>query len=236
MRRVGVAAAASSTAMVVADLFAYFVYRNWRTDLASRIDQPAEREALRATAQLAPRGNGATGVAVTVLLVTSVAMVVLFVWWAVLVSRNRKSWYGPSEGFGGSRSPARWTREARLTAIRPLPVAAAAVVVLGVTTMSRLLGIMGEPWDGPTDRQIELEMGFVHGRMMLALAHAAGALSVVVVVVVTTRRHERRLRAEAIREKTARSKRRPASTAGTSPSPPPVPGPHDGREETPQTS
>ncbi|MFE2873941.1 hypothetical protein [Embleya sp. NPDC059259] len=194
IRHAGIAATTAAAAMVVADLFAYVVYRDWHADLASRIDQPAEREALRSTTQLAPRGNGATGVAVTVLAVTSVAMPVLFLCWAILVSRNREQWYGPSAGLGGRRSPARRTREARRTAIGPTPLIATAVVLLAATTMSRLLGIMGDPWIAPADEQIELEMGFVHQRMTLALAHAAGALSVAVVVVVTTRRHERRAR------------------------------------------
>ncbi|MFF7251457.1 hypothetical protein ACFZBU_47280 [Embleya sp. NPDC008237] len=38
-----IAAGVASAAMVVTDVFMYFVYRDWRADLASRIDEPAKR-------------------------------------------------------------------------------------------------------------------------------------------------------------------------------------------------
>ncbi|MFE3205353.1 hypothetical protein [Embleya sp. NPDC059237] len=188
----GIAAGAASLGVVVADVYAYFVYRDWRAGLASRVHTSVEPEALSTGARMVPRGNGATDAAASAVFVTSVTMIALVVWWTALVCRNRSAWYGPSRGFGVlCRSGHRRTGNAGRAGIGPAPVLVSAVGILVFTTLTRLLGLVGKDWSGPLDGQIRSEMGFLHSRMMLALAHAAGALLMAVVVTATTRRHLR---------------------------------------------
>ncbi|WP_143658308.1 hypothetical protein [Embleya scabrispora] len=211
----GIAAAMASLAVVVADVYAYFVYRDWRTDLASRVHTWVEPEALSTGARMVPRGNGTTDTAAAAVFVTSVTMIALVVWWTVLVSRNRAAWYGPSRGFGVlCRSGHRRTGSAGRAGIGPTPVLVSAVGILVFTTLTRLLGLVGKDWSGPLDGQIRSEMGFLHSRMVLALAHATGALLMAFVVTTTTRRHLRL------------PNHRPDS--GPEPVPHPVPGPVPG--------
>ncbi|WP_126634906.1 hypothetical protein [Embleya hyalina] len=186
----GIAATTASLAVVVADVYAYFVYRDWRADLASRVHTSIDPGALSVGARMVPHGNDTTDTAAAAVFVASVTMIALVVWWTVLVSRNRAAWYGPSRGFGVlCRSGHRRTGHAGRAGIGPAPVLVSAVGILVFTTLTRLLGLIGKEWSGPLDGQIRSEMGFTHSRMTLALAHAAGALLMAVVVTTTTRRH-----------------------------------------------
>lgn len=129
MLRLGIAAVVASALVAAMDAFVYFAQRDWRAELGARIDTPAEREALRVPRDLVATGDYPTRLAEGLLMLAELGMAAMVFWWTALVVRNRAAWYGPSYGLFGATPAPRRTREARRTAITPIPVAVVAAVV-----------------------------------------------------------------------------------------------------------
>ncbi|MDI2132337.1 hypothetical protein [Yinghuangia seranimata] len=191
LRRWSLAASAGLAAFALVNVMACVVYLRWRTELASRVDDPDERAALHATHKIVPHGNEATTTMVKVIALVALVTVVLLIRWAVLALRNRDARYGRSRGFAGAYSPDRWTPGARRTAIGPAWVLWLTALVFLYTSFLRVTGPLGESPGLPGDEQVDVEVDFVHRSIALALVQAACALAVLFVVVRTTRRNER---------------------------------------------
>ncbi|MCF2531835.1 hypothetical protein [Yinghuangia soli] len=196
LARLAVAACCGTLAFAAANVYASLVYRDWRAELAARIDDPAERAELADASLMIRTGNGATQWAGRLIVLAFAAMVALLVCWAVAAQRNRRAFRHPRPGFVAWPRD-EWEREAKQAArlrIGPIPLAWLCLAVFAVVLFLRAIGPMSHYYDESTLQQLEMETDYVGERIVYALTHAGCALAAGVVVLRTTRRQLAALR------------------------------------------